>query len=158
MRSIFALNRRLIPVAQSRRSVLVTIRPEDNLLRTAVSPWPPAEIVQKLYQSNHLKAFDQADAANASAGLGFYTDLQSLQSEDAITWSVFGPLIYGESRARQLLAKSLLGVLRLPFQIAGPVTCWLWRRLPHPDTLVSGGPEIDCGIQSPGVLVLGEAK
>jgi len=39
-----------------------------------------------------------------------------------------------------------------------PVCMWLWRKLPHPDTLVPGGPEIDFGIQSSNVLVLGEAK
>ena len=32
------------------------------------------------------------------------------------------------------------------------------RRIPHPDSLVSGGPEIDVGIQTDSVLVLGEAK
>ena len=35
---------------------------------------------------------------------------------------------------------------------------WLWRRLPHPDTLVSGGPEIDFGVQTDNILILGEAK
>jgi len=35
---------------------------------------------------------------------------------------------------------------------------WLWRRLPHPDTLVPGGPEIDFGIQTADVFLLGEAK
>ena len=35
---------------------------------------------------------------------------------------------------------------------------WLWRRLPHPDTLVPGGPEIDFGIQTDEVFLLGEAK
>lgn len=35
---------------------------------------------------------------------------------------------------------------------------WLWRRLPHPDNLVPGGPEIDVGIQTGNLLLLGEAK
>ena len=35
---------------------------------------------------------------------------------------------------------------------------WLWRRLPHPDTLVPGGPEIDFGIQTDDTFLLGEAK
>jgi hypothetical protein len=35
---------------------------------------------------------------------------------------------------------------------------WLWRRLPHPETLVPGGPEIDFGIQTDDVFLLGEAK
>jgi len=35
---------------------------------------------------------------------------------------------------------------------------FLWRRLPHPDTLVLGGPEIDAGIITKNALVLVEAK
>jgi hypothetical protein len=35
---------------------------------------------------------------------------------------------------------------------------FLWRRIPHPDTLVSGGPEIDVGISTANTLILGEAK
>ena len=32
------------------------------------------------------------------------------------------------------------------------------RGIPHPDTLVPGGPEIDFGIQTADTLILGEAK
>jgi hypothetical protein len=39
-----------------------------------------------------------------------------------------------------------------------PAHLWLWRRLPHPDTLVPGGPEIDFGIHTGDTLILGEAK
>lgn len=46
----------------------------------------------------------------------------------------------------------------VPASSSGNVTVWLWRRLPHPDTLVPGGPEIDFGIQTEDVVVLGEAK
>jgi len=35
---------------------------------------------------------------------------------------------------------------------------FLWRRIPHPDTLVSGGPEIDAGIITKNSLILCEAK
>ncbi len=35
---------------------------------------------------------------------------------------------------------------------------FLWRRIPHPDTLVSGGPEIDAGIMSENAIILVEAK
>lgn len=35
---------------------------------------------------------------------------------------------------------------------------FLWRRIPHPDTLVSGGQEIDFGILTNYTLLLGEAK
>ena len=34
----------------------------------------------------------------------------------------------------------------------------MWRRIPHPDTLVMGGPEIDFGILTNDTVVLREAK
>lgn len=35
---------------------------------------------------------------------------------------------------------------------------FLWRRIPHPDTLVPGGPEIDAGILTTNAIILIEAK
>ncbi|NUO80890.1 hypothetical protein HUU05_12495 [candidate division KSB1 bacterium] len=34
----------------------------------------------------------------------------------------------------------------------------LWRRIPHPDTLVSGGPEIDVILQTERAIIFCEAK
>jgi hypothetical protein len=90
--------------------------------------------------------------------LGFYSDLQSLESEDAITWSVFGPVAYASPHLRASFAAGLLKLIGVP---SGPVSIanvWLWRRLPHPDTLVPGGPEVDFGLQTAEVFLLGEAK
>jgi len=55
-----------------------------------MNAWPTPEILQKLYQSNRVSAFAGEQLSIAKAGLGYYCDLQSLHSEDAITWSVFG--------------------------------------------------------------------
>lgn len=52
--------------------------------------WPPPEIVQKLNKSNHKLAFMGKIFADPKFTLGFNSDLQSIHSEDAITWSVFG--------------------------------------------------------------------
>jgi hypothetical protein len=89
--------------------------------------------------------------------LGFYSDLQSLHSEDALTWSVFGPVIYADQAKRTAFLRDLLRHLDIP-GVADHAYVWLWRRLPHPDTLVPGGPEIDFGIQTEDVFLLGEAK
>lgn len=40
----------------------------------------------------------------------------------------------------------------------GSPDVWLWRRVPYPQTLVAGGPEIDFAIQGERLLILGEAK
>jgi hypothetical protein len=149
---------REIEVAKSRRGVLAVVNPFDNLVKTGIMPWPPPELIQKLYQSRQVRAFSGTDLDRAKSTLGFYSDLQSIHSEDAITWSVFGPLIYGDPSHRAMFTSHLLSVLGIPLGPQQRTTMWLWRRLPHPDTLVSGGPEVDFGIQTEHVFVLGEAK
>jgi hypothetical protein len=148
-----------IRVAQSRGGVFAVISPWDNLVRTGITPWPPPEILQKLYESRHGTAFDlhPTDQETSSWTLGFYSDIQSLHSEDALTWSFFGPLVYGDGSGRRAFLDALLDELRLPRSL-GNVHLWLWRRFPHPDTRGMGGPELDFGIQAEDVLVLGEAK
>jgi hypothetical protein len=149
---------KIIEVAHSKGGVLATVNPMDNLMRGQLSLWPPPEIVQKLYRSRQERAFEGADLAAVTSILGFYSDLQSLHSEDALTWSIFGTLAYASPRVRGDFTNSLLNFLNINVHPVSAVNVWLWRRLPHPDTLVSGGPEIDFGIQTEHVVILGEAK
>lgn len=81
---------------------------------------------------------------------GFYSDLQSMHSEDAITWSVFGPVAYADPSTRKLFVEDLFRQIG-PNETVGHANVWLWRRLPHPDKPVSGGPEIDFGAQTESV-------
>lgn len=147
-----------IPIARSRGGVLATTDPRNNLLSASIAPWPPAEIVQKLYRSNQQKAFSGADLDLAISGLGYYCDLQSLRSEDAITWSVFGPVAYAGPSVRLTYVRDLLDLIGVEPGPFGSADVWLWRRVPHPDTLVSGGPEIDFGVQTDSLVLFGEAK
>ena len=147
-----------IEVARSRGGTLAVIDPFDNLVTTGVAPWPPPEIVQKLYKSRHDRAFDEPDYGAVTRALGFYSDLQSLHSEDTITWSVFGTVAHADQGARCAFTNSLLNLLGITIPTVKAANIWLWRRIPHPDTLTQGGPEIDFGIQTEQVVLLGEAK
>lgn len=147
-----------IAIALSRGGVTVTTHPFDNLIRSGCSPWPPSEILQKLYQSRQLRAFAGAEAQLCTSGLGFYCDLQSLHSEDAITWSVFGTAACAPRSILKDWLTDLMRLLDLPQANMGVPEIFLWRRIPHPDTLVSGGPEIDVGILSENAVLLVEAK
>ncbi len=144
--------------AHSKGGVCVAAHPFDNLIRTGCDPWPAPEVVQKLYQSRQVHAFDDNQRAICESGLGYYCDLQSLHSEDAITWSVFGTA----ARAQRDILKSwltdLFRLLNLPSASADHAEVILWRRIPHPDTLSVGGPEIDFGIITRNAVVLDEAK
>lgn len=144
-------------VARSSGGVLAAVDPWRNVIRTGVRPWPAAELIQKAYQSRQVRAFSGDEHRFATATLGFYSDLQSIHSEDAITWSVFGPVIYAAATVREAFVRDLLALIGVRAN-AAYAHIWLWRRLPHPDTLVPGGPEIDFGVQTDDVFLLGEAK
>jgi hypothetical protein len=146
-----------IELAESSRGVLAFVNPWDGVVHGGVDPWPPPELVQKLYQSNHGGAFVDAANADATRFLGYYSDLQSMHSEDAVTWSLFGPIAYADSNVRSQFCAQIFESLRITGS-ASQARIWLWRRLPHPDTRVSGGPEIDFAIQTGDTLVLGESK
>jgi hypothetical protein len=146
-----------IDVAESKGGVLATLDPSQNVVRGGVRPWPPPELVQKLYASERWRGKTAQDDHAVRRCLDHYCDLQSLNSEDAITWSFFGPLIYGPQETRLDFATRLFANLNLPQPRTAAL--WLWRRIPHPEKLAStGGPEIDFGIHTDEVVGLGEAK
>jgi hypothetical protein len=92
--------------------------------------------------------------------LGFYSDLQSLNSEDAITWSYFGPFLAETPSMRAAFANWLLDRVGLS-QLPRCERCQLdlWRRIPHPDRLTSsGGPELDVVLDADTAVVFVEAK
>lgn len=157
MKTILNWNNKPIEVACSRGGTLAVINPSDNLVVTGMSLWPCPEITQKLYQSRQVRAYDPPDLQAVTQVLGFYSDLQSLHSEDAITWSVFGTLAYAQQAAQCRFVKALLESLEIPTTVSA-CSISIWRRIPHPDTLVSGGPEIDFAIYTDRVIVFGEAK
>jgi hypothetical protein len=151
-------NQQEVDILRSKGGVIALADPFDNLVRTGVKPWPPSEIIQKLYQSRQVRAFAEDQKKILHKYNGYYSDLQSIHSEDAITWSVFGTVARSTDVIRNKFISdlfNLLGIKTGPIEIS---EIFLWWRIPHPDTLVSGGPEIDFGILTANTLLLGEAK
>jgi hypothetical protein len=108
-----------------------------------------------LKASGQVTAFESQDAIALKSCLGFYCDLQSLRSEDAITWSFFGNL---RDHAADFL-NWLLPTIQVKSKPSETCNVWLWRRLPHPDTgKRSQGPEADFALVGDRSIVLGEAK
>jgi hypothetical protein len=153
-------NDRSITLARSKGGVRVVRDFSDNLIRDDRLPWPPPPVVQKLYESGQSRAFEGDELAAATAVLGFYSDLQSLNSEDAITWSYFGPFLAETPEARAAFLNWLLEQVGLP-DLARSRRCEidLWRRIPHPDRPTSsGGPELDIVLDGDRAVVFCEAK
>ena len=151
-------NGKEIPYAQSNGGVKVLSHPYDNLIQSGCSPWPTPEILQKLYHSRHISKFSESDSVICKTGIGYYCDLQSLNSEDAITWSVFGTISKAKKEEQIQWINDLFAILSIPEEKNESVEIFLWRRIPHPDTLVPGGPEIDIGIITSKSVIFCEAK
>jgi predicted RNase H-like nuclease len=145
-------------LARSRGGVSVVCDFGDNLIRDDRQPWPPPPVVQKLCRQS--RAFDGEELAAATRVLGFYSDLQSLNSEDAITWSYFAPFLAETPESRAAFLNWLLEEVGLG-ELAGSERCGidLWRRIPHPDRPTSsGGPELDVVLDGDLAVVFCEAK
>ena len=150
-------NVRKIKVARSRGGVLATCRYHDNLIDRVPGVVEHAEHIQKLCRSSHESAFDADELAELQSHRGYYCDVQSLHSEDAITWSVFGTVGHSEEASRVRWVRELFKLLQLYRE---PEHCEiaLWRRIPHPETLDRSGPEIDFSIITECTVILGESK
>ncbi len=151
-------NQQEVEILTSKGGVIALANPYDNLVVTGIAPWPPSEVVQKLYQSRQIRAFSEEQKEILHKYNGYYSDLQSIHSEDAITWSVFGTVAHAQNEIRNKFIFELFTFLGLESAEVDNSEIFLWRRIPHPDNLVSGGPEIDFGILTNDTLVLGEAK
>jgi len=151
-------NGRAIEAAQSRGNVVAVADFSDNLMRLESALWPTAAVLQKLCRNpRHEEAFDGQARQLLTERLGFYSDLQSLHSEDAITWSFFGTLSMASPVKRTAFLNWLLKRIELPAN-EKDCTIELWRRIPHPDTQGMGGPEIDFFVQGDRTIIVGEAK
>jgi hypothetical protein len=130
----------------------------DGLISQDVSPWPPPELAQKLFASEQVKHFSTEDEPKLTHNLGYYCDLQSINSEDALTWNVFGLLNHTIPSSRDLFSHNLIASLGFESRSIQQSHIWVWRRLPHPDTIGGNGPELDFAIQTPETVILGECK
>ena len=147
---------RPVEAARTPTGVLAVVDYADNLIRVPGKPWPSAAVVQKLYKGRHTGAYAEK-VPELTTKLGYYSDLQSLHSEDALTWSFFGPLTYQAPAEQAAFLNWLLERLELE---ADNSLCevGLFRRIPHPDKQSMGGPENDFAIIGDRCVVLGEAK
>ena len=103
MEKIYDWNSKEISIFRSKRNVIATLSPFDNVIKINADIFPTPEIIQKMYKSRHSKAF----AINDINQISYYSDLQSLNSEDAINWSLWGTLKYSPKKSQISFAKSL---------------------------------------------------
>lgn len=150
-------NGREIPAVRTKAGVWALPRFADNLMRGGVQQWPAPELVQKLSLSDKVRYFSPDDQQLLTEHLGFYSDLQSLHSEDAIQWSYFGTLSYASAEDQVKFVNSLLRIIGADVENSC-CSVAIWRRVPHPDSLNQNGPELDFLIVGDKCVIVGESK
>jgi hypothetical protein len=151
-------NGRQISVARSPGGTLLLCDTYAGLIRPRGVPWPPPALVMKLGEGDARHPFASELHARVSGALGHYCALQSINSEDAITWSFFGPLMLAADSARTTFLNWLCEKLALPTTQNNCCTIDLWRRIPHPQKPAAPGPELDAVVDGDQVVVFVEAK
>src|SRR5437879_6569501 len=126
---------------------------EDNVLGSrGAGAWPDSLLRQVKAYVARRSWFADEDARALSAGLGRISKFQSLNSEDAVTWSWFGTLGRAEPETRRRAIQWLYDRLGLPLKASPDVRIDQWMRVVHPNALESAkGPELDARIDDPGV-------
>lgn len=148
-----------VSVRRSRGGVVTFECWQDNVLRLGDAPWPPELLKQVTGYRARREHFDpdDADALGAELG-GTISRYQSLNSEDAVTWSWFGTLAGAPGDTRRAAIQWLYDRVGLDATAADPAIDQ-WMRVFHPNAPGSPrGPELDARITDQTALVYVEAK
>jgi len=149
---------RRVKAIRSPSGVLVLLDYADNLVRDEQGPWPPPALVAKLGESYHAQNWPTEIADPARERLGHYCPLQSINSEDAATWSFFGPLMRSPGGVRSRFMTWLLEAVGVRYEPCARCSIDLWRRIPHPEKPSAPGPELDVVLDGDEAVVFVEAK
>jgi hypothetical protein len=151
-----------VPMRWSRgtRPVPYFERWQDNVLPPPMGQdWPPMLIRQVRAYTARRTWFSQEDAEALAAQLQRISKFQSINSEDAVTWSWFGTLSCAEPVDVRGPLQWLYDRLGLDVQASNEAVISQWERVVHPNALGSRhGPELDARIDDRDVLIYVEAK
>ena len=94
-------NDKPVETATTTGGTLLVCDPFDALMRPVAGAWPPPALVMQLGEGEPRRhPFGDELRASVSTALGHYCALQSIGSEDAITWSFFGTLMHAPDEER----------------------------------------------------------
>src|SRR4051812_22181899 len=160
MAYVSGMNGDSVAVRWSRGGVLYFERWQDNVLAPRDGmQWPASVTRQVKSYVMQRTPFSQEDADALAANLGRISKFQSINSEDAVTWSWFGTLALEALTAQRETLSWLYDQIGLNLVAGERVRIDQWARVPHPNAAGRAGPELDARIDDPDVaLVHVEAK
>jgi hypothetical protein len=148
-----------VELVRSRGGVKAVVDAKRNVMLAPGQQWPPPELKRKLGGGRGATAFDEPARQLLTAGLGCkYCRLQSLHSEDAVTWSFFGTLLGAHVATRAACLNWLMAQAQLPQTENASCEISLWKHLSAPGWKKGGRSELDACLLGEQVVVFAEAK
>jgi hypothetical protein len=140
MHAVESLDGRTIALRYSAGSqVPYLVNWEDNVLRPPqTEAWPASLLKQVTGYVAHKDWFAAEDAETLAAHLGRISKFQSVNSEDAVTWSWFGTLACASAQTRQAVVQWLYDRLDLKLTASPDVIVDQWALVIHPNKPMSG--------------------
>lgn len=109
-------NGKPIAVERSGGGTLLVCDPFEALVRPKSGPWPPSALVMMIGEGESGRyPFPDELRTNVSGRFGHHCALSSINSEDAITWSWFGTLMFAPESQRAAFLNWLGDRIGLPW-------------------------------------------
>jgi hypothetical protein len=146
-----------ICAARSNNGRIAVVDFRENLIPAATpGGYVPVPVLQKLVRSVHQVDFSGRALGAVTRKLKYYSDLQSLASEDSMTISCLVPIWFAGPQEVARFADWLIQEWELPVARLGLATMDFWRRLPHPQTASRNGSDFDWTISHENFFLLAE--
>lgn len=118
-----------VTAERSRSGVTAVHDFSDNLVAAPRGGSMPSAMAGRLRASGSPPDFDDDGMKRLSKRLGFYSDMQSLDHVDPVTWSVFGSLASADAAARSAWTSELHSRLGLSPGASDPSEISLWTSI-----------------------------
>jgi hypothetical protein len=122
-------NGRTVTAERSRSGVIAVHDFQDNLVAAPRGGSMPSAMAGRLKASGSPPDFDAESMKKLSARLGFYSEMQSLDHIDPVTWSVFGSLASADAAAKSAWTSELYSRLGLSPGASDPSEISLWSSI-----------------------------
>ncbi|HRY61914.1 MAG TPA: hypothetical protein P5266_06900, partial [Candidatus Fermentibacter sp.] len=122
-------NGRAVAAERSRSGFTAVHDFSDNLVSSPRGGALPPAMAGRLRASGSPPDFDDESMKRLSERLGFYSDMQSLDHVDPMTWSVFGSLASADASAKSAWTSELYSRLGLSPGASDPSEISLWSSI-----------------------------
>lgn len=133
--------------------IFATLHPNQNIVSMRDNAFQSPELKRKYAISCEDSNFGKSSIlSNRNWSLGYYCELQSILSPQAIAWSVFGSISHATSIVQRNWMMDFFSSINLEEPDVNDAQFFFWRKLLDAKKATKPSPEIDIMITTPNSL------